>query len=102
MGKEKDLYEKLLYRRPKKMYQTYNTINRSNNILYVLKEIRYIPTNFGYYLIHNETFVTCTKYVDGQYKVTVKIGNKNTHEETITITGKRAHAVYDHAKKYCK
>ena len=82
------------------MYQTYNTINRSNNISYVLKEFRYIPTNFGYHLI--ETFVTCTKYIDGQYKVTVRPDNKDNRGESITITGKRARAVYDHAKKYCK
>ena len=107
MNKEKDLYAKLLYYRPTKIYKTYNAINRSNNISYVLceKEIRNIAGRFGYHItqkIVSESFVTCTKYVDGQYKVTVRPDNKDNHGESIIITGTRARVVYDHAKKYCK
>ena len=107
MHKEKDMYGKLMYYRPKTIYQTYNTINRSNNISFVLceKEIRHLTGPFGYHITLrtvSKNFVMCTKYIDGRYNVTVVLKtDKNDHSaESVTITGERAKQIYERAKQY--
>ena len=109
MKPDKDLYGKLMHYRPRKIYQTYNTINRSYNILYMLceTELHRIQKRFGWHLtlkIVNESFITCTKYNNGKYSVTVtpKTNDGNGRGEITTITGNRAKIIYDRVKQYCK
>ena len=92
MGNDNDnLYKKLMYYRPQSVLHTRSKIDRSHTISY----------RVGYVM------VICTKYADGRAVVDVDVRGPNPFGVTFTwfkeqITGGRARAIYDRAKKYCK
>lgn len=91
------LYYRLMANRPKSAYHTYNKVDRSHTVTYQITD---------FYLLF-PTLVVCTQYADGTCIVNASERVPVTHKHSRyrhlgTLTRTQAHAIYQHAMKYCK